>query len=117
MYGDIRVCFEGCCHWIRSQQVVQADFDQAVHAADPIHHNPVLTKVRCPKSLSPASDDIEKGVGFYLGVRCRLTDATLLTGATLRFLKKERTIRAATPRISTCSSGNKRTRTSRKSKA
>jgi hypothetical protein len=80
MYGDIRVCFEGCCHWIRSQQVVQSDFDQAVHAADPIHHNPVLTKVRCPKSLSPASDDIEKGVGFYLGVRCRLTDATLPDG-------------------------------------
>lgn len=68
MSQDLRVSFKDCCHWINDKQVNESEFEHAVLSAEPAHLNPVVTKVRCPKALSPASDAIEKRLGFYTGI-------------------------------------------------
>jgi hypothetical protein len=80
MSQDLRVCFTECCHWINNKQVNESEFEQAVVTADPVHHNPIVMKVRCPKALSPASDTIEKRLGFYIGIHSRRTGTTLPDG-------------------------------------
>jgi hypothetical protein len=74
---ELRACFEDCCHWVNSHPVSKADFALAVLTNDPVHQNPILAKVRCPKSLSVASDAIEKKLGFYVGVHTRLSGSSL----------------------------------------
>jgi hypothetical protein len=77
MSDELRACFEGCCHWVNSHPVSKADFALAVLTNDPVHQNPIMVKVRCPKRLSVASDVIEKKLGFYVGVHTRLSGSSL----------------------------------------
>jgi hypothetical protein len=74
---ELRACFEDCCHWVNSHAVGRTEFEQAVLRNDPVHQNPIMAKVRCPKGLSAASDAIEKKLGFYVGIHTRRSGSNL----------------------------------------